>query len=77
MTKKELENALDKAIGFNQELMKTISDQQLEIVNLKMDMEDWWDMLEECKEPGDLDNFCINLRNYLKHKLKKTLTKQI
>ena len=25
-----------------------------------MDMEDWWDMLEECKEPGDLDNYSIN-----------------
>ena len=69
MTKKELEDKLYKSLTFNQELMKTLSDQQLEIVELKMDMESWYDKLEKCEEPGDLDAFCINLRNYLKSKL--------
>ena len=76
MTKKELEDALAKtennlikSIEFNQELRQTISDQQLEIVELKMDLQDWFDELEECKEPGDLGNFALNLRKYLINKL--------
>jgi len=69
MTKKELEDRLYKSLTFNQELMKTLSDQQLEIVELRMDMQDWFDELEECEEPGDLGNFALNLRTYLINKL--------
>ena len=69
MTKKELEDRLYKSLTFNQELMKTLSDQQLEIVELRMDLQDWFDELEECKEPGDLGDFALNLRKYLINKL--------
>jgi len=69
MTKKELEDRLYKSLTFNQELMKTLSDQQLEIVELKMDLQDWFDELEECKESGDLGDFALNLRKYLINKL--------
>ena len=76
MTKKELEDALAKtennlikSIEFNQELRQTLSDQQLEIVELKMDMQFWFDELEKCEEPGDLGNFAGSLRDYLENKL--------
>tara|TARA_R100001015_G_C4615202_1_gene171164 strand:- start:310 stop:534 length:225 start_codon:yes stop_codon:yes gene_type:complete len=69
MTKKELEDKLYKSLTFNQELKQIISDQQLEIAELRIDMQDWFDGLEECEDTGDLSNFCLNLREYLINKL--------
>ena len=76
MTKKELEDALAKtennlikSIEFNKELRQTISDQQLEIVELKMDLQDWLDQLHECEDHSDLGHCALNLRDYLITKL--------
>ena len=87
LSKEELKDRLTettcnlfKSLDFNKELMEEISKQQLEIVELKMDMQFWFDELEKCEDPGDLSNFCLNLREYLINKLsikhfKKILTK--